>query len=276
MDTLLKKSTYLPSAALRPYIDRYWTGEGMSAMYAEATFAIGTGVEMIFQLGAPMMVTGEDGVALQPPANAIYSIRQQVYKALINHHHTFIAVRFKAGAIRHFSPLPAAALSDVFPDVTTVYGDTGKKLAEQLRAVETTGTQLALIEQFLFSALQRYHAPHALVDEAVRRLYYSREPVDIAGLSAALGSSYRQFERLFVNKTGITPKSFQQTARLHNALKYLLFTNTRDYLPVAFDFGFYDQSHFIRASKRFFGDKPTAIFSLGRSGEHFYMPSLKC
>lgn len=276
MDTLLQKNTYLPSAALRPYIDRYWTGEGMSAVYAEATFAIGTGVEMIFQLGAPMMMMGEDSIALQPPAHAIYSIRSQVYKAFINHHHTFIAVRFKAGAIRHFSPLPAAALSDVFPDVTMVYGDSGKKLVEQLRAGETIGKQLALVEQFLLSALQRYHAPHAMVDEAVRQLYYSREPIDIAGLSTALGSSYRQFERLFVNKTGITPKAFQQTARLHNALKYLLFTNTRDYLPVAFDFGFYDQSHFIRASKRFFGDKPTAIFSLVHSGAHFYMPSLKC
>jgi AraC-like DNA-binding protein len=276
MDTLLKKNTYLPSTALRPYIDRYWTGEGMSSMYAEATFAIGTGAEMIFQLGEPMMIAGEDGITLRPPANAVYCIRRQVYKAFINHHHTFIAVRFKAGAIRHFSPLPAAALSDIFPDVAMIYGDVGKKLIEKLHINGTLDEQLASIEQFLISALHRNHSPHAMVDEAVRRLYYSREPLDIASLSAELGSSYRQFERLFADKTGITPKSFQQTARLHNALKYLLFNNIRDYLPVAFDFGFYDQSHFIRACRRFFGDKPTAIFSLGSSGEHFYLPSLKC
>lgn len=275
MDTLLKKSTYLPSAALRPYIDRYWTGEGMLPRHTEVHFAIGTGVEMIFQLGAPMMVTGEDGTALQPPANAIYSIRHQVYKALINDQHTFIAVRFKAGAIRHFSPLPAAALSDAFPDVTVVYGDMGKKLVHNLQTAGTLHQRLACMEQFLLAALHRYHAPHAMVDEAVRQLYYSREHIDIISLSAELGSSYRQFERLFVNKTGITPKAFQQTARLHNAVKYLLFNNIRDYLPVAFDFGFYDQSHFIRACRRFFGDKPGAIFPLGSSGAHFYMPSVK-
>ena len=275
MDTLLKKSTYLPSAALRPYIDRYWTGTGMSAMHTEVAFAIGTGVEMIFQLEAPMMVEGEDGISLQPSANAVYCIRQQVYKAFINHQHSFIAVRFKAGAIRHFSPLPVAALSDSFPDVAVMYGDRGKKLVEKLQTGRSVEAQLVLIEQFLLSALQRYHAPHALVDEAVRRLYYNRELIDIPAMSAALGSSYRQFERLFVNHTGITPKSFQQTARLHNALKYLLFNNIRNYLPVAFDFGFYDQSHFIRACRRFFGDKPTTIFSLRSSGAHFYMPSLK-
>jgi transcriptional regulator GlxA family with amidase domain len=152
----------------------------------------------------------------------------------------------------------------------------GKTLIENLVTNRTPGEQVASIEQFLLSALHRYHSPHAMIDEAVRRLYYSREPIDIASLSAELGSSYRQFERLFVNRIGITPKSFQQTARLHNALKYLLFNHRKDYLSVAFDFGFYDQSHFIRASRRYFGDKPTAIFPLGSSGAHFYMPSLKC
>lgn len=273
MDVLLKKTSYLPPLILRPYIDRFWTGEGTAATYSLPTLAAGTGAEMIFQLKAPMTIVSQDNSLHTPPMQAIYCIRNQCYKAMINKDHFFIAVRFKAGAIRHFCPIPVADVTECFPDINMLYGDEGKRLTERLYGSISISQQLELIGDFLLGLLNKYHRPHTLIDEAVRQLYYNREIPDLISFSAGLGSSYRQFERLFINNVGITPKSFQQRARLNNTLKYLLSHQIRDYLPVAFDFGYYDQSHFIRACRRFFGDKPGAILSPASQNQHFYLSS---
>lgn len=275
MDALLKKTSYLPPPVLRPYIDRFWTCEGAAAGYAFPTLAAGTGAEMIFQLKAPMVLTAKERTVYTPPAQALFCIRRQHYKAMINRDHYFIAVRFKAGAIRHFCPVPAADVIDQFPDVQLLYGDEGKKLADSLPASINISQQLTCIGDFLLGLLHKYHRPHALVDAAVQQLYYHREVPDLVSFSASLGSSYRQFERLFINNLGITPQSFRQTARLNNTLKYLLYNQVTDYLPVAFDFGYYDQSHFIRACKKYFGDRPRAILVAANPDKHFYLSSFK-
>ncbi|WP_343745033.1 helix-turn-helix domain-containing protein [Chitinophaga sp.] len=273
MDALLKKTSYLPPLPLRPYIDRFWTCEGTTPAYATPTMAMGTGAEMIFQLKAPLTLVSKDNVFTTPPLQAIYCIRHQHYKAMVNHKHFFIAVRFKAGAVRHFCPAAVADVVECFPDINVLYGDEGKRFTEKLRHNAGLPQQLALISDFLLGLLGKYHRPQVLVDEAVKRLYYNREIQDLVSFSASLGISYRQFERLFTHYMGVTPKSFIQTARLNNTLKYLLFRQISDYLPVAFDFGYYDQSHFIKACRKFFGDKPRAILSPASHDQHFYLSS---
>ncbi|QJB36372.1 AraC family transcriptional regulator [Chitinophaga oryzae] len=273
MDALLIKTSYLPPFPLRPYIDRFWTCEGTAAAYAQPTMAMGTGAEMIFQLKAPMTIVSNGNMLLTPPPQAIYCVRHQHYRAMINNTHRFVAVRFKAGAIRHFCPLPVTGIIECFPDVHLLYGDEGQRLTEGLQRSKGTAQQLELISVFLSGLLRKYHRPHVLTDEAVRRLYHHRELPDMIAFSAALGSSYRQFERLFIQHVGVTPKAFQQAARLNNTLKYLLFRGIHNYLPVAFDFGYYDQSHFIRACRKYFGDKPRAILSPTGCDHHFYLSS---
>ncbi|TWF35349.1 helix-turn-helix protein [Chitinophaga polysaccharea] len=273
MDALLKKTSHLPPPVLRPYIDRFWTCEGTAAIYSFPTLAAGTGAEMIFQLKAPMILTANEHTVYTPPPQALYCIRRHYYKAMINQDHYFIAVRFKAGAIRHFCPVPVADVIESFPDIQLLYGGEGKKLADSLLGSINLSQQLACIADFLVGLLHKYHRPQTLIDAAVQQLYYNREIPDLVSFSASLGSSYRQFERLFINNLGITSKSFQQTARLNNALKYLISNQVRDYLPVAFDFGYYDQSHFIRACRKYFGNKPRAILSQANPDTHFYLSS---
>ncbi len=273
MGTRLNKISYQPPEILRPFIDRFWTCEGISAACSSPIFAAGTGAEMIFQLKAPMTIISEDNAKLTPPPQALYCIRTRHYKANINHAHRFIGIRFKAGAIRHFCPIPVADVIEQFWDLNVLYGDEGQRLTTQLHKAANLSQQLKHISDFLIELLKEHYQPQIMVDEAVRQLYYNREIPDLKAFSASLGTSYRQFERLFLNHMGVTPKAFQQTARLNNTLKHLLSHQIKDYLSVAFDYGYYDQSHFIRACRRYFGDKPGTILSPANQELHFYLSS---
>lgn len=79
--------------------------------------------------------------------------------------------------------------------------------------------------------------------------------VKIAALCGELGISARQLNRLFLANVGLPPKHFAQVCQVRRAAA-LLGEPGADLLAIALDCGFYDQAHFIKAMRRFFGAAP--------------------
>ncbi|AXT20063.1 helix-turn-helix domain-containing protein [Flavobacteriaceae bacterium AU392] len=65
--------------------------------------------------------------------------------------------------------------------------------------------------------------------------------------------SPRTINRWFVKDIGINPKKISRIVRFHNALSCLHSYNTKGFY---FDFGYYDQAHFIKEFKEFTGKSP--------------------
>jgi transcriptional regulator GlxA family with amidase domain len=81
-------------------------------------------------------------------------------------------------------------------------------------------------------------------------------PLDIREISARVGISARQIERLFGEQVGTSPKAFYLNLRLARA-RTLLRQTINPILAVAVECGFGSTSHFCHAYKRVFGIAPT-------------------
>jgi AraC-like DNA-binding protein len=69
----------------------------------------------------------------------------------------------------------------------------------------------------------------------------------MANLAARLGYSARFIQKKFKNQIGLTPKEFQLIIKMRNLLKELkAATNNHSLTELALNYGFYDQSHFIK------------------------------
>lgn len=79
--------------------------------------------------------------------------------------------------------------------------------------------------------------------------------VKIAALCHELGISARQLNRAFLAHVGLPPKHFAQICQVRRAAA-LLGQPGGDLVAIALDCGFYDQAHFIKAMRRFFGAPP--------------------
>jgi len=66
--------------------------------------------------------------------------------------------------------------------------------------------------------------------------------------------SYRSIHRLYTNKLGVSPKNFLSIVRFRKSINY--FKTFKKQIEIAYENGYYDQSHFLREFKKYSGNTP--------------------
>ena len=82
--------------------------------------------------------------------------------------------------------------------------------------------------------------------------------ISIDELAHAAGLSPRQFRRVCLELTGLTPKFLARVLRFRRALA-ATHTGRPDCAALAADCGYYDQPHLIRDFRQFAGRSPMAV-----------------
>jgi AraC-like DNA-binding protein len=75
-----------------------------------------------------------------------------------------------------------------------------------------------------------------------------------------IGLSQRQLRRYFEYYIGDTAKTFSQVVRFQNILRAKPSTQSLRQNKVFYDLGYYDQAHFIKEFKNFYGVTPSRAF----------------
>lgn len=76
-----------------------------------------------------------------------------------------------------------------------------------------------------------------------------------------VGISSRQLRRLFEFYIGDSAKTFSKVVRFQNILNAKLSKQELKYTNLLYDSGYFDQSHFIREFKGFYGETPSVVFN---------------
>ncbi|HEX2204306.1 MAG TPA: helix-turn-helix domain-containing protein, partial [Longimicrobium sp.] len=92
--------------------------------------------------------------------------------------------------------------------------------------------------------------------EAVRRIEASGGRVRVRELAQGLGVGERRLEQLFARQVGLSPKAMCRIARFRAAVALLQRDPERAWTDVAYDRGFYDQSHLVHEFRALSGLAP--------------------
>ena len=269
----MQRYSVIPCAPLQPYIDRLWGWES-DALLSLPPMLPGTGAELMFHYGRPFAIQSAQQAVAYPGLAQLLCARRMPCQPLPQSAVGFIAVRFRSGALRHFSALPLADLRDDVVPIGEVWGQDGCDVAEQVTQAGSRSERVALLEAWLLRCLPRHHKGQPAIEEALRQLYYRHREVKIDQLADQIGMSRRHFERVFRGEIGVTPKLFQRTARFNLTVRELLLSASTDTLGVALDHGYYDQAHFIHDFQTFVGDSPAAFLQTTTRVAHFYNPPI--
>lgn len=82
----------------------------------------------------------------------------------------------------------------------------------------------------------------------------------VEALAKQVFQSTRQFERTFKQFAGFNPKLFSRIIRFQTALGEY-HNKDKSLTEIAYECGYYDQSHFIQDFKEFSGHNPKEYFS---------------
>ena len=268
-DRRVRRYFVVPRAELQAYVDRLWGWESPLAV-AMPPMLPGNGAELLFHYGSPFAIAGTARGTVEPAAGQLLCARRAPHQLLARGTVGFIAVRFRSGALRHFTSLPLADLENDALSVADIWGSGGSEVAERVALAGDRTQRVDLIERWLLACLVRHRKEQPAIEAALRTLYYRHHGVTIEALAGRLGMSRRHFERVFGEQIGVTPKAFQRTARFNHTLRELLLVAPRDTLATALDHGYYDQAHFIRDFRSFVGVSPQSYLRQVRNSSHFY------
>lgn len=168
-----------------------------------------------------------------------------------------IGVHFKPGGAFPFLGLPAGDLADIHVDLEALWGPSANRLRERLRETRTAAERFQLLHTALLSRLCRGVEKHYAVSTALEMFGKHHARPTVREAAKYLGLSQRRFIQIFKGEVGLTPKLFSRIQRFQQVRTFIEQNPFPDWTTLALDFGYFDQSHFIREFLEFSGLTPT-------------------
>lgn len=263
-----------PEPALAPWVECFWslTDDGPASAAPEPVWPDGC-IELIVHLGRPFRALTDDGALAAQPVSFLVGqmVRPMVLQAA-GAVATF-GVRFRPGGARPFFGVPLGEVAGKTVALAALWGVEAAALESALAEAWSEGasrptSRLALERvvhvtgRTLLRRLDSQRRPPAEVDLAVARVMAARGAVRIESLAREVGWGTRRLERRFTDAVGLAPKPFARVVRFQ-ALLASLPSREPDWVSLALDCGYFDQSHLAGEVRSLAGVTPSALTSGG-------------
>jgi len=147
-------------------------------------------------------------------------------------------------------------------------------LAEQLTAAKSQIGQLSVLDAFLKRLFRNSIIKPNEADGAVRFIFQTHGQVKVSELSIQERISVRTLTRKFTEQIGMSPKQYARIIRFRAMMYHLLTTPKASWLDVTYQFGYYDQSHFIKDFQHFTGQPPSQYLALDQKFDDLFIKAL--
>jgi AraC-like DNA-binding protein len=172
-----------------------------------------------------------------------------------------VSVVFQPHGAKAFFSMPIHEFLGVMVSVDDVRDRELCELQDRLLNITNNQSCVREIETFLMKRLRITKAHNHQRMNAVIRAVDGGE-MNIGNLCRTSCLSYRQFKRVFFEYAGINPKDFLRIIRLQKMLSIWQSQPQISFAHLAYDCGFYDQSHLINEFKAFAGYTPNEYITL--------------
>jgi len=249
-----------PSDILKPYIRHYYIFESDSDIEFEDTVFPSGDMEVIFNLGQGRWESSVENKFLQTPPIELWG---QITKPLAirsKGRHTMLGIRFFTHSAAYFLSDEIGVFNNQVSDLSDIIGSPVKILHSQLLETTEPDRRIALIEKFLLERLAGNEKKSFRIDKVANILTSIKnnsEENNISNIASSHGVTPRYLHKLIYQHTGLSPKSFNKISRFQVSLR-LIAKNKQPLTAIAYDCGYFDQSHFIRDFKSFTGVTPSA------------------
>src|SRR5688572_15281906 len=256
----MKFTEFPPSDILKPYIKCYFIFKSVSDIEFEDTVFPSGDMEMIFNLGEGVWESSVENKFFRTPQIELWG---QITKPLAiksKGRHTMLGIKFLTHSAAYFFDDEIGMYNNLVSDVGDIIGSPVKILHSQLLETTELTRRIELIEKFLLKRLAGNEKKSSRIDKVANILTSIKKDTaenNISTIASRHGITPRYLHKLIYQHTGLSPKSFNKINRFQLSLR-LIAKNEQPFTSIAYDCGYFDQSHFIRDFKSFTGVTPSA------------------
>ncbi len=178
-----------------------------------------------------------------------------------------LGVKFTPLGLYRITGIDMRHVSDEIIDASDVWHRKIDLLYEEILDKESIAERINAIEHFLKRKKARQSSSEKiyLLSSSIRQMEAKRS-YDVSRLRQDHFITKKTFERYFLNYIGVTPKQYANICRFNNVCMYLdRISKQPDWQDIVVEFGYHDQSHFIREFKRYSGKTPVEYHSPSRN-----------
>jgi len=248
---------YIPTPPLSSYIDCLWYINDTVQYQRERILPTGN-IEIMLNFGAPFRVyehDNNDHFTLNHSAwiagfQTDYIINEPVAETHM------MGIRLKPFALPILIDIPAHEFHNQIIDIDLIWGRFVHDLREQLYCLPTVQDKFDHLEQVLRRRILLDNDKLQLVEYAVCILG-QQNSISVRDLCQHIGVSNKHLINLFKQSIGVTPKALSKVFRFQNALNTINPQTNIDWVEIAINAGYYDQSHFNKEFATFTGMSPS-------------------
>jgi AraC-like DNA-binding protein len=261
-----------PSPLLSPYIKRYWAIENTlerGQTCVQRVLPTGFCELMLYFTPRPQIVGSDrsltDNAALYGHLGEYYDIE---YHGALD----VFSIVFQPQGLMQFFRFPLNEIYNINVPLEHFTGQVGRDLEEQMGSVASFEARVRIAENYFIIALQKQYEEHAFrrLRYVIETLIRRRGEVSVEDMASVACLSRRQFERIFAERIGSTPKQYLKTIRFQRALYEKQLNSALTMTELAIDCGYYDQAHFIADFKSICGQTPLKFFHNNEACSDFF------
>jgi AraC-like DNA-binding protein len=247
---------YLPHPALRPFVRCYWILRG-GAERGKPELMIPDGyVDLIFNYGQSYRRAefAPELKWLEITSSHIVGGRKNSVLVENSANVDLVGVKLNPYGLWALTQLRSAEFFRQIVPLRLLAPFLGE-LERRIFDAPEDGGKISVLESFLSGRLLPFTNKHPEVQNASRMIVNAGGNMSIKTLGETINLPYKQLERTFERFIGMPPKSFARIIRFKKLLQSIK-RNPGDHTHRYLDFGYYDQTHFIKEFKSFMGTTP--------------------
>lgn len=240
---------FLPDQQLQGMIYCYWqlkTSETLREPFNYRVVADGC-IDIFFELNHP-----EDSYVM--------GFCKKFTEFPLENSFNYIGIRFFPSMFPQLFKVNAKELSNRFEHLDSVVPAVSAFIRDNLHASQELEEIKQLFDRYFLAVIRKgsFDDDKRLYD-ALQLILMKQGVLDVES-DLQTGISSRQLRRLFEFYIGDTPKTFSQVVRFQNILRAKPSSQSLRQNKLFFDAGYYDQAHFIKEFKNFYGVTPSKAF----------------
>lgn len=240
---------FLPEQRLQKFIYCYWqlkTKQVLTETFNYRVVADGC-IDIYFDLD-------------NPQDNYVMGFCKKFTEFPLESSFNYVGIRFLPTMFPQLFNVDASSLSNRYEDLNVVVPSLSQFIASRFHNTQAIDDLKALLDDYFlnYAANASFDNDHRLYG-ALEIILKNYGMIDVER-DLDTGISPRHLRRLFEFYIGDTVKTFSKVVRFQNILNAKPSQQSLQKNELFFDVGYYDQSHFIKEFKNFYGVTPSRAF----------------
>jgi AraC-like DNA-binding protein len=245
-----------PPEILSPYIKHYLFLESGGDQHKKLRLFSDGNTGMVFLLNEGLLSINE---SQQLPASFLYGQISHFQDLALLAQTSFVIIVFQPDGLYKLLGIAAHTLKDQIIVAQDVFGKYVVRLYDDLLYAQSSREKAHVLNAFFYAYAVRQKSPNQSPLPAVlQHIMAQKGLVTVGQIVRYSGYTERHMERIFAEQVGMSPKKFGNIVQFHSFLKLLRNKSAETSLTtISHESGYFDQSHLIRAFKKYTGITPS-------------------